>query len=234
MDSRLRLRERLARVLLGPFAEVTYSQEGEDRVLARMLGPQKDGFYVDIGAHHPIRFSNTYLLYRFGWRGVVVDPAASTIESFKAVRPRDTTVQVAVGRQRGVLTYYEFDEPAMNTLSGERAEFVTRTTGYQLLSTRTVSVERLDEILERTVPSGTSIDVLSVDAEGMDEEVLASNDWAAFTPRIIVAESLLIGSVTDLADAPVPSLLRRFGYMPVAVTGNSAVFARPEGQREGL
>lgn len=38
----------------------TYSQEGEDRLTDRLLGGRKNGFYIDIGAHHPRRFSNTY------------------------------------------------------------------------------------------------------------------------------------------------------------------------------
>ena len=48
----------------------SYSQEGEDRVLSSLLfklhGAKhiKDGFYVDVGAHHPYRFSNTCLFYR--------------------------------------------------------------------------------------------------------------------------------------------------------------------------
>jgi len=41
---------------------VCYGKDGEDLVLNRLLGAQVKGFYVDVGAHHPVRFSNTDML----------------------------------------------------------------------------------------------------------------------------------------------------------------------------
>ncbi|MFM5945106.1 MAG: hypothetical protein ACKO9G_17365, partial [Dolichospermum sp.] len=38
----------------------SYSQEGEDMILRRLFAKQSDGFYVEVGAHHPKRFSNTF------------------------------------------------------------------------------------------------------------------------------------------------------------------------------
>jgi len=31
----------------------SYSQEGEDLILTRILCEKKEGFYIDVGAHHP-------------------------------------------------------------------------------------------------------------------------------------------------------------------------------------
>ena len=60
-----------------------YSQEGEDLILKRYFGSQKKtGFYVDIGAHHPFRFSNTALLREMGWTGINVEPSPDLIENF--------------------------------------------------------------------------------------------------------------------------------------------------------
>ena len=42
----------------------SYSQEGEDMILRRLFEKQIQGFYVDVGAHHPKRFSNTYYFYK--------------------------------------------------------------------------------------------------------------------------------------------------------------------------
>ncbi|MFT4801330.1 MAG: hypothetical protein ACI93N_001101, partial [Flavobacteriaceae bacterium] len=44
------------------FFLLSYSQEGEDILLNRIFNPQVNasGFYVDVGAHHPERFSNTF------------------------------------------------------------------------------------------------------------------------------------------------------------------------------
>ena len=52
---------------LNLFRNESFSQEGEDLILKRLfdhLKPNDKGFYIDIGAHHPVRFSNTYLFYR--------------------------------------------------------------------------------------------------------------------------------------------------------------------------
>ncbi len=42
------------------YAVKSYSQEGEDLILRRIFNDRASGFYVDVGAHHPRRFSNTF------------------------------------------------------------------------------------------------------------------------------------------------------------------------------
>ena len=101
---------------------LSYAQEGEDLVLARILGTNTSpGFFVDVGAHHPTRFSNTYYFYRRGWRGINVDALPGTASLFQRARPRDVTVECGVGAQAGVMTYFVFNEPALNTFSEQEA-----------------------------------------------------------------------------------------------------------------
>ena len=51
-----------------------YSQFGEDKILNELI-PNKftNGFYVDVGCFHPKKYSNTYILFRRGWRGINID-----------------------------------------------------------------------------------------------------------------------------------------------------------------
>jgi len=102
-----------------PIGRLSYAQEGEDLVLARILGELgiTTGFFVDIGAHHPARFSNTYYFYRRGWRGINVDALPGTKRLFQRMRSRDITIECGVGSQEGVLKYFAFNEPALNTFS---------------------------------------------------------------------------------------------------------------------
>ena len=79
------------------FATKSYSQEGEDLLLRRIFEHQKIGFYVDVGAHHPFRFSNTYLLYKRGWRGINIDAMPGSMRLFRKFRPRDTNIECGVG-----------------------------------------------------------------------------------------------------------------------------------------
>ncbi|MDD3051752.1 MAG: SAM-dependent methyltransferase, partial [Candidatus Cloacimonetes bacterium] len=53
----------------GGYTNKSYSQEGEDIILNRIFENQNRGFYVDVGANPPKRFSHTYLIYKKGWTG---------------------------------------------------------------------------------------------------------------------------------------------------------------------
>ena len=53
------------------YTYISFSQEGEDKILSQML--PKKGTYLDIGCSHPIKGSNTFLLYLFGWSGTCID-----------------------------------------------------------------------------------------------------------------------------------------------------------------
>jgi hypothetical protein len=67
----------------------SFSQFGEDRFLLRYFRDQTSGFYVDVGASHPFSFSNTYLLYERGWRGLNLEPAPDDFALLQRHRPRD-------------------------------------------------------------------------------------------------------------------------------------------------
>ncbi|MHB8285176.1 MAG: hypothetical protein ACYDD1_10915 [Caulobacteraceae bacterium] len=66
--------------------------------------------------------SNTYRLYRQGWRGLTIEPNPEAAESFRRLRPRDQHLVEGVSRSGGELTYYEFEESVLNTFSTDRVE----------------------------------------------------------------------------------------------------------------
>jgi hypothetical protein len=101
---------------------ILFSQEGEDGLLERVCAGKLNGFYVDIGAHHPQRFSNTYVFYLKGWRGINVDPMPGSKQRFDILRDRDTNLEVGVSDVREELIYYSFKEPALNTFDPGVAE----------------------------------------------------------------------------------------------------------------
>lgn len=204
----------------------SYGQDGEDLILDRLLERQASGFFVDVGAHHPARFSNTYLFYRRGWCGINIDAQPGSMQRFKCKRPRDINIECGVAGQPGLLTYYRFNEPALNTFDAGEAQRKNRAP-YRLLDTVDVEVQRLDTLLERHLPVDQSIDFMSVDVEGKDHEVLASNDWTRFRPRFVLAETLRT-DVLHLADCPVVDLMRSKGYVPVSKAYNTTFFARED------
>ena len=219
---------RIVRRLLGrdpAFAPNTcYGQDGEDLVLDRMLERQAQGFYVDVGAHHPVRFSNTYLFYLRGWQGINIDAQPGSMLPFRQWRDRDTNIECGIAGAAGALPYYQFNEPALNTFDKAEAELKNHPP-YRLVNTVEVPVRRLDEVLDEFMPASTSIDFLSVDVEGKDHEVLASSNWSRYRPRFVVAETLRT-DLLQLGTCPVVQLLASVGYRPVAKVYNSTFFER--------
>lgn len=201
-----------------------YGQDGEDLILNRLLDGQANGFYVDVGAHHPVRFSNTYLFYKRGWRGINIDAMPGSMKKFDKVRPRDINIERGVAGEVGRLTYHRFNEPALNTFDSAEAAHKNKPP-YYLIDTVEVAVERLDELLARHLPSGQQIDFLSVDVEGKDEEVLRSNDWIRYRPRFILVETLRT-DMLSLDKCPVVEFLSGIGYTPVSKAYNTSFFAR--------
>lgn len=167
----------------------SFAPDGEDLILQNMFLRKEHGFYVDVGAHHPIRFSNTYLLYKKGWNGINIDAMPGSMEIFNKLRPRDINIEAAISEKFQTLTYHSFKEPAYNTLSKETAEKVEQN-GIKKVGTFEISTKRLGDILSENLPAGTQINILSIDVEGFDLDVLRSNDWTKFKPSVIAVEEI--------------------------------------------
>lgn len=206
--------------------QLCYAQDGEDLILDRMLEGQQTGFYVDVGAHHPVRFSNTYLFYLRGWRGINIDAEPGSMRIFNKYRGRDVNIECGVAEHSGCLPYFRFNEPALNTFDESEAQLKNRLP-YHIVERVDVVVRPLNELLAEHLPAGQEIDFMSVDVEGKDREVLASNDWNCFRPRFILAETLRT-DMLSLSVCPVVQFLRGVGYRPVAKAYNTTFFANDD------
>jgi FkbM family methyltransferase len=201
----------------------SYSQEGEDMILRRFVNGNSSGFYVDIGAHHPYRFSNTYYFHRQGWRGINIDPLPRAMELFNSCRPKDINLNVGVSENKGTLSYVMFNEPALNTFDKELARKRQSET-YKIIGCCDVPVMPLSEILEKYKSEFSAIDLLTVDVEGFDLEVLRSNDWTKFRPRLIVVESLHSNSIIEVMQSDIYNFLVDRGYAIVGKSFYSCIF----------
>lgn len=208
-----------------PLYTEAYSQEGEDMILLRIFIGKPPGFYVDVGAHHPKRFSNTYLFYQRGWSGINVDAMPGSMDAFRRERPRDCNIEAAVGRDSGVVRkFWIFDEPALNTFDEAIARSAEGGEHHRkIIDTREVPTRTLQEICAAHVPAGTKIDFLSVDVEGLDLEVLQSNDWDRYRPTYVMAECTGV-SFAELPKNEVCQFLLAKGYDLFAKTVNTVVF----------
>jgi len=205
----------------------SYSQEGEDRVLMRYFGYRPTGFYVDVGAHHPFRFSNTQLFYEMGWRGINVDAMPGSMRPFRRSRPRDINLEVGVDEVAATARLFVFEEPALNTFDEAIAQSHDAASG-PIKKIVDVPVLPLRDILAAHLPPGQTVDFLSVDVEGRDLQVLRSNDWRQYRPKVVLAESLG-KTLDDLPADPIAGFLRSVDYVPYAKTANTFMFIEGNG-----
>jgi FkbM family methyltransferase len=222
-----RITHRLANIVLPRHAEASFSQEGEDMLLRRIFEGQSTGFYVDVGAHHPERFSNTNYFYRRGWRGINVEPNPDASNVFAQARSRDINLQCGIAEKAGSLKYYRFDEPALNSFDSALVENRLLNTHYRVVQEIVVPVVRLDHILENHLPAGMDIDFLTIDVEGFDLQVLKSNDWDRFRPVCVLAE-LLSSDLEDVISNEVFVFLKSHGYKAFSKTLNTWIFKRAQ------
>lgn len=223
------LRKRLStfrREYFDGYAQKSYSQEGEDMILRRIFEQKKTGFYVDVGAHHPKRFSNTYIFYTRGWRGINLDAMPGSMRLFNKIRPRDINIECGVGESETRLQYYMFNEPALNGFSKPLSEQRdTSQANYHIIKTVPVQVRRLENILAEQLPPNQEIDFLSVDVEGLDLEALRSNNWEQFRPGFVLVE-VLGSTLAGIEQNPISRFLAEQGYEIYAKCKQTVFFRR--------
>lgn len=192
--------------------------------MQRVFENKADGFYVDVGAHHPRRFSNTYLFYASGWCGINIDAVQGSMTSFNKDRSRDINVEVGVGLNECQLDYFVFNEPALNGFSkGLSNEGHNSNSVYQIKEIVKVSVLPLSLLLDRYLPEDQNTDFMSVDVEGLDFEVLKSNDWTRYRPKFVLAEILNSG-LYEIEQSNVGKLMVDSGYLIYAKCMNTVFF----------
>jgi FkbM family methyltransferase len=206
------------------YGHVSYSQCGQDiflsEVFVKHLEAQRKGFYVDIGACHPVHNSNTYFFYRRGWNGICIEP--SDVGSlFHRKRPRDTFVHAGASAERGELIFHQFSSPYYNSFDPQsvaRGEH----DGIKLIRQIAVPTIPLAEILQRHRPKG-NIDLMCIDVEGHELSVLSGNNWEKFRPTIICIE-MIAADMLSLAATTVGQFLANVGYHPFAKVQDDVFF----------
>jgi len=175
------------RLIVNKRYRISFSKSGEDIQLYKLLG-KSQGMYLDIGCFEPITYSNTYHFYLRGWSGIVVDPNPELAEKFKKIRPKDTFVNVGISQNPGILKYYMLPRKmsSMNTFDYGFLEEKNLTNYIE--KEIEVPLLRVEDLVQEYKLQG-KIDFMDVDVEGLDYQVLMSNDWNSFRPTIVMVET---------------------------------------------
>jgi len=203
----------------------TFSQCGEDRILNYIFAGKKDGLYVDIGAFHPINCSNTYLFYEKGWHGINLDARPGSMKEFNRLRPRDINLELAIADSEELLTYYQMsEEKNLNLMNSFSIDFI-RQIGMEnsIVKQTEIKTSKLSKVLNEYLPKSTVIDFMSIDVEGMEIEVLKSNNWEVYRPRVLLVESIA-KNISNLSGLNVVEFMANNEYQCFAKTPNGIFF----------
>lgn len=203
---------------------VSYAQGAEDLALLHFIKKER-GFYIDIGAHHPNRFSVTRLLYDKGWSGLNVDANPDLRNAFTKWRPRDQFLNFAVGTKQEY-RFTRFKESAISTANSEwREKFIKE--GNLVLDEVVVKGITMRELFNMT-PADAELDLVNLDIEGGDIDALESlgdpQNLPLKTPTWFLCESP--DGVQDALNSEIVKKVVALGYRPWAILQMSTLFRK--------
>ena len=202
---------------------VSYSQFAEDLMVSNILGYEKNnGYYVDVGCNHPINYSNTYIFYQRGFHGVCIDPNSNYEKDWKRYRPRDLFIPHGVGLDESNLCYIEYNNfPECNRVVTDKGLALLNKEGeHPKYTKRSIEVKSLADILQDVEWLPKNFDYLTIDCEHLDLEVLKTNNFNFYRPKVISIEDL------DFDDncSEIFKYLNKFGYKKKGQFGLSKIF----------
>ena len=182
-----------------------YSQFGEDKILYEIISKKlKKGFYVDVGCFHPKKYSNTYMLYKRGWRGVNIDMEKDKIETFDIARPIDFNFLGAVSDKIEKVKIFRNQKFGVSSTLNKNMINKENIIDESVIETCT-----LDYILNLSPFKNKEIDLLNIDTEGNDLRVLKSLNFNIYKPKIIIIETHLKDIDKILVSEPYKFLINK-------------------------
>lgn len=208
------------------FIKGSFSQKGEDLIIDKILGFKRHGVYVDVGAHNPNMFNNTKRFYLKGWHGINIEPNPTLIKNFRSLRKRDINLNIGIKNTSEIAKFYDFETDLLSTFSKHEKENNIQL-GYKLRREVDIPVKTLKSVL--ALYCKTKIDFISIDTEGLDYEVLKSNNWEKFRPTLVCVEtgdfnSMINGQKISGKKKLIDSLMKKNGYRQVYTNGLNSIY----------
>ena len=203
---------------------VSWSQFGEDLQVIDLFRSTVEvsapGFYVDIGAFHPVTLSNTFSLYLQGWKGINIDAMNESTNLFTQIRPLDISLPYVIRNYDGETDFYVGE-----TFFGESSIFPDWRAGST--KKRVLPCRTLDSILEEFLPEDTHIDFMSIDVEGAENELFEGFHLEHYKPSILAIE-IKVDSIEELLSHPLYNVLCDAGYIYRSQCGPTSIFVSSE------
>ena len=168
------------------YTKKSYSLSNVDLIIDYLYKNINKGVYIDLGCNHPIKFNNTYLLYKRGWSGINIDSDHDSIKLFNKFRSNDFNVRNIVSDDESVKKlYYYHKRSALNTLSKDLVDSRTSKPS-KIIEEKSVT---LNKIIEDSPYRNSKINLLSVDIENHEFEALKNFNFLKYKVDVLVVES---------------------------------------------
>jgi len=161
-----------------------YSENEEEWIIRDFFKDRREGFFVDVGANHYLRNSNTYFLEKnLRWSGIAVEPQRAFGADYQKYRPRTRFFPMFVSDVS--------NETAKLYMAGRATLSVSENRAFAemfgpLKESRAPTIT-LNDLLSEV--HATSIDLLSIDVELAEPKVLAGIDIDRYQPALVCIEA---------------------------------------------
>lgn len=211
----------------------TYSQNGEDKIVLdffkKKYGKDFKGTVLDIGANDGITLSNSHLFIRQGWRGVLVepDPVAFTKLGFNYNESDYYSNIIMVNKAVNTVNQERImycsdshltkqDTGLLSTLVKDETKRWTRT---QKFTEKKVNCITFDT-LAKSLSFEKAFDFITIDAEGLDYEILSQIDLDKYNVKVVCVE--FNGKNPELYS----HYCKSFGMKKIHQNGENLIFAK--------
>jgi len=166
------------------------SSELHQDVLVSFLSDfRKDLYFVEFGAADGVKGSNTFLLEeRFGWKGILAEPAKIWSEDLKLNRPNSNIELDCVwSDSNSELMFNETpDAPGLSTVYEYRNNDLHHNSRKQSKRYKVKTISLNDLLSKYRAPN--HINYLSIDTEGTEFKILSALDWDSYSFDVITCE----------------------------------------------
>ena len=202
---------------------LSYSQFKEDIFINNFFKNKSNGFYVDIGCYHTVKYSNTALIYNRGWSGINIDLNQTSIDLFNIARKRDKNICAAVSNNNDSAEFY-FDHmlSPVNTLSKEFSDMSYKNISKKKYSKKRTQKYTFDKIVQNYKLKIPSIDFLNIDVEAHDYEVIEGFNLTKYKPKLICIE--LYDAKLKINEKYFTDFLSNYNYSLIEKIGPNGIF----------
>ena len=201
----------------------TYSQHKEDLFINHYFKDRDDGFYLDVGCYHPIKYSNTALLHNRGWQGINIDMNQTSIDLFNILRKKDKNICAAISnKNKEAVLYLDHKFSPINTFVKKFSDITSKTISFKNHSEKKIFTHRFSQIAQAQELQINQIDFLNIDAEAHDFEVLEGIELNFYNIKLICIE--MLDSQNQINEKKFKDYLIKYNYHLIKIIGPNGFF----------